>query len=77
MAKPIYRRIIFKLSGEALQNKFDNADIIDVNIVKSIARQVKEIKELGVEVGIVIGGGNIVRGGEFYGRFIPGRWFPD
>jgi len=68
MAKPIYKRIILKLSGEALQSKSADSDNIDVNIVNSIAKQVKEIKELGVEVGIVIGGGNIVRGGEFYGR---------
>jgi len=68
VAKPVYKRIILKLSGEALQSKSSSADIIDVNIVNSIAGQVKEIKQLGVEVGIVIGAGNIVRGGEFYGR---------
>jgi len=64
--KPKYKRIILKLSGEALQSKSANGENIDVDIVNSIASQVKDIKLLGTEVGIVIGGGNIVRGGEFY-----------
>jgi len=64
--KPKYKRIILKLSGEALQSKSANGENIDVDIVNSIASQVKDIKLFGTEVGIVIGGGNIVRGGEFY-----------
>ncbi|PIR65778.1 MAG: UMP kinase [Candidatus Omnitrophica bacterium CG_4_10_14_0_8_um_filter_43_18] len=66
MMKPKYKRIILKLSGEALQSKSANGENIDVDIVNSIASQVKDIKLFGTEVGIVIGGGNIVRGGEFY-----------
>ena len=66
MTKPIYKRIILKLSGEALQDRSGSGEDIDVDIINSIASQVKDIKLLGVEVGIVIGGGNIVRGGEFY-----------
>lgn len=64
--KPKYKRIILKLSGEALQSKSANGENIDVDIVNSIASQVKDIKLFGTEIGIVIGGGNIVRGGEFY-----------
>jgi len=60
----MYKRIVLKLSGEALQAKGGHS--IDIGIINSIARQVKEIRVLGVEVAIVIGGGNIVRGGEFY-----------
>ncbi len=66
MVKPVYKRIVLKISGEALQGKGENS--IDVDIMRSIAGQVKDIRALGVEIGIVIGGGNIVRGGEFYGR---------
>jgi uridylate kinase len=64
--KPVYKRIVLKLSGEALQGKTGNS--IDVTIIRSIAEQVKAIRQLSVEVGIVIGGGNIVRGGEFYAK---------
>jgi len=64
--KPVYKRIVLKLSGEALKGK--GQDILDVDIIRSIAKQVKEIKLLGVEVAIVIGAGNIVRGGEFYSK---------
>ena len=58
--KPKFKRVVLKLSGEALQGsqKFG----IDPEVVTSIAEQVKEIKALGVEVAIVIGGGNIFRG---------------
>ena len=55
----MYKRILLKLSGEALGNPFDN------EILDDIARQVKEIVKLGVEVGIVVGGGNICRGRTF------------
>jgi len=58
--KPAYRRILLKLSGEALQGKMGHG--IDPTEVVSIASQVKAVKDLGVEVAIVIGGGNIFRG---------------
>ena len=51
---------MLKLSGEALQGRLGFG--IDYDITASIARQVKEIRKLGVEVAIVIGGGNIFRG---------------
>ncbi|HLQ84246.1 MAG TPA: UMP kinase [Pseudogracilibacillus sp.] len=55
-----YRRIVLKLSGEALSG--EQGFGIEPEIIQSIARQVKEIAELGVEIGIVVGGGNIWRG---------------
>ncbi|MCQ9207172.1 MAG: UMP kinase [Omnitrophica bacterium] len=60
MTKPKYKRIVLKISGEALQGKKGHG--IDPDVMLSIARQIKEIKGLGVEVAIVIGGGNIFRG---------------
>lgn len=58
--KPIYKRIVLKLSGEALQGEQDYG--IDPKVTRSIAAQVKEIHKLGLEIAIVIGGGNIFRG---------------
>ena len=57
---PVYRRIVLKLSGEALQGKLGFG--IDPAVLESLARQVKEIKDLGVQVTLVVGGGNIFRG---------------
>lgn len=56
-----YQRIVLKLSGEVLRNP-TTGDSIDSDILESICYQIKEIHELGVEVGVVIGGGNIFRG---------------
>lgn len=56
----MYKRVIIKMSGEALRGKSDFG--IDPHIVLEYAEQIKEVKELGVEVGIVVGGGNIWRG---------------
>jgi len=60
MTKPKYRRIVLKISGEALQGKRGYG--IDPDIVLSIAKEIQEIKDSGVEVAVVIGGGNIFRG---------------
>jgi uridylate kinase len=60
MAQPAYKRILLKLSGEALMG--DDAYGINRDTVKSIVAQVKEVADLGVEIGVVIGGGNIFRG---------------
>jgi uridylate kinase len=60
MAKPAFKRILLKLSGEALMG--DDAYGINHATITGIVAQVKDIVELGVEVGIVIGGGNIFRG---------------
>lgn len=58
--EPIFKRIILKLSGEALAGKKGVG--IDTETVTNIASQVKEIHKLGVEVAIVVGGGNFWRG---------------
>ena len=55
-----YRRIVLKLSGEALQGSLGFG--IDSNVLEDLARQVKEIRDLGVQVTVVVGGGNIFRG---------------
>jgi uridylate kinase len=60
MAKPAYKRILLKLSGEALMG--DDAYGINRATITNIVAQIKEIVDLGVEVGVVIGGGNIFRG---------------
>jgi uridylate kinase len=57
---PKYRRVLLKLSGEALLGKRQYG--IDFDVVRSIATQVRTVHELGANVGIVIGGGNIFRG---------------
>ncbi|MFH0791023.1 MAG: UMP kinase [Candidatus Omnitrophota bacterium] len=57
---PIYKRIVLKLSGEALQGKKPHG--IDNLVLRTISRQIKEIKDLNVDVAIVLGGGNIFRG---------------
>jgi len=58
--KPAYKRVLLKLSGEALMG--DDAYGINRETIDRITAEVKEILNLGVEVGIVIGGGNIFRG---------------
>ncbi|MCD6154103.1 MAG: UMP kinase [Syntrophobacterales bacterium] len=60
MDKPIYKRVLLKLSGEAFLGK--NSFGIDINVVKLIASEIKEILDLDVQIAIVIGGGNIFRG---------------
>ena len=62
MAEPRYKRILIKMSGEALLGELSHG--IDPKIISTIARQIVEVKELGVDVAIVIGGGNIFRGGQ-------------
>ena len=59
-SQPKYKRIVLKLSGEALQGKLGFG--IDPAVLDAQARQVKELKELGVQVTVVVGGGNIFRG---------------
>lgn len=55
-----YKRIVLKLSGEALAGSEKTG--IDNDVIKSIAKRVKTVTEMGVEVGIVVGGGNFWRG---------------
>ena len=58
--KPKFKRILLKLSGEALQGT-DNFGI-NAKVLSTISSEIKEIHDSGVEVTIVIGGGNIFRG---------------
>ncbi len=60
--KAVYKRIVLKLSGEALQGVHRHG--IDQHVLFSIARQIKEIRELNLEIAVVLGGGNIFRGQE-------------
>ena len=59
-AEPAYRRILLKLSGEALMGNLDYG--IDPDFMGTLAAQILEVTQLGVEVAIVVGGGNIFRG---------------
>src|SRR4029079_7091882 len=60
-AKPKYQRIVIKLSGEALREQ-GSRDTISPKIVQRVALQIQEVHALGVEVAVVVGGGNIWRG---------------
>lgn len=55
-----YKRLIIKLSGEALSG--DNGFGIDENTIEYVVRQIKTVVEMGIDVGIIIGGGNFWRG---------------
>lgn len=55
----MYQRVLLKLSGEALASKNDH---FDREVLDSLARQIKIVTELGVQVAVVVGGGNFVRG---------------
>jgi uridylate kinase len=57
---PIFKRILVKLSGEALMGTQKYG--IDITMAESVAREIKAVHDLGVEVAIVVGGGNIFRG---------------
>ncbi|MDQ3908562.1 MAG: UMP kinase [Acidobacteriota bacterium] len=58
--EPVYRRILLKLSGEALMGAQNYG--VDVEVARSVAEEVGRVHALGVEVAIVVGGGNIFRG---------------
>jgi len=62
MTNLICKRILLKLSGEALMSPTGGS--IDADAVKRLATEIKELCDVGVEVGLVIGGGNILRGAE-------------
>ncbi len=66
MKQKTYKRVLLKISGEALQGNLGYG--IDPHVVDSIALQLKEIKNMGVELAVVIGGGNIFRGLEASAR---------
>ncbi|MBQ1448378.1 MAG: UMP kinase, partial [Erysipelotrichaceae bacterium] len=55
----MYKRILLKLSGEALSNQDAT---LDVKVLTDLLEEVKTIRDAGTKIGIVVGGGNIVRG---------------
>ena len=59
-AKPVYKRVLLKVSGEALAGEKKTG--LDFSVIKSVCEAVKKCTEMGVEVGIVVGGGNFWRG---------------
>jgi len=69
MADPVYKRVVVKLSGEALSA--DKGFGIDQAIVERIAADLASTAKLGVELGVVVGGGNIFRGVEVSNRGVP------
>ena len=69
MAEPVYRRVVIKLSGEYLAGSQSQG--IDQSIVDRIAGDLIVARQLGTEVAVVVGGGNIVRGVEVSSRGVP------
>lgn len=65
-SKPTYKRILLKLSGEALMGQADYG--ISADVVERLAAEIKELIESGVQVALVVGGGNIFRGVGLAGR---------
>jgi uridylate kinase len=59
-ARLVYRRVLLKISGEALMGEQNYG--IDVNVARTVAGELKALHELGVQVAVVVGGGNIFRG---------------
>ena len=57
---PKYRRVLLKISGESLAG--DGGQGIDQDAVADVARKIAQASELGVEIGVVVGGGNLIRG---------------
>jgi len=60
--KPKYRRILLKMSGEIFGG-FEGR-VIDSRVLRGIASEIKEVREAGIDIGVVVGGGNIARGRE-------------
>lgn len=58
--EPVYKRVLLKLSGEALMG--DQNYGIDTAVAESVAREIRAVHDLGIELAIVVGGGNIFRG---------------
>ena len=59
MVEPKYKRILIKLSGEALAG--EKGVGIDIQTVQKMAEEIKEVHDLGVQIALVIGGGNLWR----------------
>ena len=61
--KPAYKRVLLKLSGEALAKDCGKGEILNYDFINEVCTSVKKCVEIGVQVAIVVGGGNIWRGG--------------
>ena len=61
MKKAIYRRILLKLSGEVLRDS-QSGECLSDSVLAEMAKQIQSVRKMGVQVGVVIGGGNIFRG---------------
>jgi uridylate kinase len=66
LEKPVYKRVLLKLSGEALMGRRSFG--IDEETVGTIAGEIKDVVNLGIQLGVVVGGGNIIRGLEASAR---------
>jgi uridylate kinase len=66
MDQPVYKRVLLKLSGEALTGKHSFG--IDYETVNKIASEIKEVVRMGIELGVVVGGGNIFRGADAHAQ---------
>ena len=71
MAEPVYRRVVIKLSGEYLAGSQGSG--IDQPVVDRIAGDLIEAQKLGVEIAVVVGGGNLIRGVEVSPAASPAR----
>ncbi|MEG0876287.1 MAG: UMP kinase [Oscillospiraceae bacterium] len=58
--KPVYKRVLLKISGEALGGESGRG--LDFSVIESVCQEIKQCADLGVEIGVVIGGGNFWRG---------------
>jgi uridylate kinase len=70
MKEPRYRRVLLKLSGEAFCKEKSRG--IDIDEIRFVARQIREASKAGIRIAVVVGGGNIVRGGEIAGHGVTG-----
>jgi uridylate kinase len=61
-----YRRVVLKLSGEVLGGSSETA--LEADVIRGLLGQIKEVIDLGTEIGIVVGGGNVLRGSQAAGR---------
>lgn len=66
MSRRRYKRVLLKLSGEVLGGSTGTA--LDAEFIRELLSRIKDVTDLGTEVGIVVGGGNVLRGGQARGR---------
>lgn len=62
MSKPIYRRIVLKMSGEALTGTDPSVGPIDPEVLDRLVQEIMQVRDLGIQIAVVVGGGNFFRG---------------